>query len=115
MRKNIRLSREIFGADAIPYGVAMTNFAALQSRLGNHREAIRITLEAEPIYRKGYGEDHPRYAYLRENLADSQEQVGDLEGSEENYLKAIAILSRAFRCRPSRGRDHAIALWVAAE
>ncbi|NOX70385.1 MAG: serine/threonine protein kinase [Gammaproteobacteria bacterium] len=100
MEENVELQRRLNGDDAVPYGVALVNYASLIRHEGDADEAVELFLAALPIYATGYGTDAPRYAYLLENVANTMTDLGRYEEAETAYAESLAILGERF------GTDH---------
>lgn len=74
-------------------------------------QAIPLFEEAVAISEKQYGQQHPQTAFGYNNLAKPQQAMRQMEIAEENYRKAIVILSTeplamiapAARCRHNLG------------
>lgn len=100
MEENVELQQQLSGDDAVPYGVALVNYATLLRGEGDTDVALDLYLTALPVYAKGYGTGSPRYAYLLENVANTMTDLGRYEEAEAAYAESLAILGKRF------GTDH---------
>ncbi len=77
------------GNEALPsaianFGLAKWYAGDMAGALADLQEALEMTLET-------LGPDHSRVAYIRQNIADLQMQLGQPEKSHENYLEVLRI------------------------
>ncbi len=93
MRKALVQRRKLHGDDNEKIAFGLNVLGNIVNRQGREREAITIIEEALTIVEKKFGKQSMPYASVLNNLAISQQNVGDLIGAERGYTEAMQIFA----------------------
>jgi CHAT domain-containing protein len=91
-----KLVLEKFGRESGQYGSCCHNRGRIYQNKGNYPEAEKHYLEANNIYAKTRGADHPDYASSLTQLATLYRLMGEHKKSETLHLEAIAIYIKVY-------------------
>jgi eukaryotic-like serine/threonine-protein kinase len=93
MRRALAQRRKLHGNDNEKIAFGLNVLGNIVNRQGREREAIVIIQEALAIVEKKFGTQSMPYASVLNNLAISQQNVGDLTGAERAYTEAMQIFA----------------------
>ena len=75
-------------------GTIILNAATALSAFGNYPKAFELYKKTEEIYNNSLDTKQELYAGLWNNMAHTQEKMGDTHGAQIAYQKAIEVLSK---------------------
>ena len=90
----------VYGDDAVPTAISLTNLAVQQSILGEYEAAERAYLEIIEKLGGSVGDDHPQVLVARNNLATLYSDMGRREESLEVRRELLPVMRRVL------GPDH---------
>jgi eukaryotic-like serine/threonine-protein kinase len=93
MRRALAQRRKLHGNDNEKIAFGLNVLGNIVNRQGREREAITIIEEALAIVKKKFGTQSMPYASVLNNLAISQQNVGELGGAERAYTEAMQIFA----------------------
>src|SRR5690606_23885548 len=92
----LELRRRVYGDMHSDVGLAMSELAGVQWRLGRHDEALSTRTRAGEILRQTLGADHPEYAATQR---PSTPGPGRQHGGPVRAARSVAAAGRAGRPR----------------
>ncbi len=105
-REVLRLREQLLGPDHVDVADALSELAALQTRVNHFPEAQLSIDRALAILSRELGEQHPRYALALNRRGSLQHIRGDDRGALEAHARALDILAA------SRGETDQALAWI---
>lgn len=83
---------DVLGRDHQRIGIVVANMGALQRKLGNLQEGLKLNLHSLEIAIANLPEDHPNIGVAQIGVGNSYKSVGRLELAKKHELEAMRIL-----------------------
>lgn len=91
---------EFYGKDSFQYGRILFHRGTLESRLGNHTNALQKHREAYKIYSKIFGQNHGYVGQVLNSIGEDYYQLSDQGNSMKHFSEALKAKNEYF------GADH---------
>lgn len=85
---------KVYDATHKKLGSVNYNMSVVQNRRGFVFDAIDLLKETEVSWKSGYGENHPRMAYIQINRGQMALKVGDYEKALNSGFRALDVLGK---------------------
>ena len=92
--ENLKICREVLGAQHHETLNSMNNLAVLRRKLGQYAEARKLMEETLAVQRQILAADDPRLSNSLTNLGTQLQEAGEFDGARKCYEEALALEQR---------------------
>ncbi|QSQ27567.1 tetratricopeptide repeat protein [Pyxidicoccus parkwayensis] len=93
-QRALAMARKTYTANEPELATALLGVGQTLGLLGRSEEGLPFLMEAESIYARTFGPEHPNVAVVHDVIAVHQVQAGDAAGAVEHGRRALAIFQR---------------------